>query len=378
MLSDRKLVEPTSLGTVENGNLNEIVANQTYFTPDVLAYNDYNAFGMLKPDRNGEAGDSYRYGFNGMEKDDEVSGKGNSHTAEHWQYDSRIARRWDIDPVVKSHESPYATFANNPIWFVDPSGADSSKISGSNTWTWDVEQGDTYESISSRTGVSVENLRDWNSEYIDTKIKIGASLSISDPTLPMQKGPATATIGDGVITILNYGELFKTTDVVILFEPNLENKDSEYMWFQTLETNDPKQFDASGGQLKLSPNRTLSPMTPFDDKKGGYNLYHRHAKGNDDAINAIPWNYKEKFTAFPYKYPLPSGLHIPRGNTLGFKDRPNRPVINSGEIIWKASLVLRKKVDGNWVDVQTISYGFTQTQDNNSPQPLILQNTNNK
>src|SRR5690554_5822353 len=69
---------------------------------------------------------AYRYGFGGQEKDNEVSGKGNSYTAEFWQYSPRLGKRWNIDPVVKPHESPYATFANNPIWFIDPSGADTS------------------------------------------------------------------------------------------------------------------------------------------------------------------------------------------------------------------------------------------------------------
>lgn len=73
-------------------------------------------------------GRSYRYGFQGQEKDDEVSGKGNSYTAEFWQYDSRLGRRWNIDPIVKHHESPYAAFANNPILFVDPDGADTLNI----------------------------------------------------------------------------------------------------------------------------------------------------------------------------------------------------------------------------------------------------------
>lgn len=68
---------------------------------------------------------SYRYGFNSQERDDEIYGKGNSYTAEYWQYDARLGRRWNMDPVVKPHESPYATFANNAIWFVDPSGADT-------------------------------------------------------------------------------------------------------------------------------------------------------------------------------------------------------------------------------------------------------------
>ena len=92
-------------------------------------------FGMLAcpvhtglPNRH-ESSNEYRYGFQGQEKDDEVSGEGNSYTAEYWQYDSRLGRRWNIDPVVKEHESPYATFANNPIWFADPNGADTNTVS---------------------------------------------------------------------------------------------------------------------------------------------------------------------------------------------------------------------------------------------------------
>lgn len=69
--------------------------------------------------------EGYRYAFGSMEKDDEISGEGNSYTAEFWQYSPRTGRRWNIDPVVKHHESPYATYANNPIWFSDPDGADT-------------------------------------------------------------------------------------------------------------------------------------------------------------------------------------------------------------------------------------------------------------
>ena len=80
----------------------------------------------------------YRYGFQGQEKDDEVKGAGNSYTAEFWQYDSRLARRWNIDPVVKHHESPYATFANNPVWFRDPNGADTTLDEKSRTIIKDI------------------------------------------------------------------------------------------------------------------------------------------------------------------------------------------------------------------------------------------------
>ena len=70
----------------------------------------------------------YRFGFGGQEKDDEVKGNANSYTAEYWQYDARLGRRWNRDPVVKPWESPYAAFGNNPIVFNDPNGADKDGL----------------------------------------------------------------------------------------------------------------------------------------------------------------------------------------------------------------------------------------------------------
>ena len=85
---------------------------------------DYSPFGVQLSERT--ISDGYRFGFQGQEKLDEISGEGNHYTAEYWEYDSRLGRRWNIDPVVKHHESPYACFANNPIWFKDPNGADTT------------------------------------------------------------------------------------------------------------------------------------------------------------------------------------------------------------------------------------------------------------
>jgi len=76
------------------------------------------------PERTYTSSNGYRFGFGGQEKDDEISGNGNSYTAEFWEYDARLGRRWNRDPVVKVWESPYAAFANNPIYYNDPNGAD--------------------------------------------------------------------------------------------------------------------------------------------------------------------------------------------------------------------------------------------------------------
>jgi hypothetical protein len=74
----------------------------------------------------------YRFGYNGQEKVDEIAGAGNHTTAEFWEYDTRLGRRWNRDPVVKPWESSYACFANNPIWYSDVNGDDGTKTGSGN------------------------------------------------------------------------------------------------------------------------------------------------------------------------------------------------------------------------------------------------------
>ncbi|MFW5804541.1 MAG: hypothetical protein ACOCWG_04865, partial [bacterium] len=39
-----------------------------------------------------------------------------------WMYDSRLGRRWNVDPKPNPSFSDYATFAGNPIFYRDPMG----------------------------------------------------------------------------------------------------------------------------------------------------------------------------------------------------------------------------------------------------------------
>jgi hypothetical protein len=59
-----------------------------------------------------------------MEKDDEIKGSGNWLQFGDFGYDSRIIRRNNTDPVVKEWQGGYVTFANNPIYYADPTGYD--------------------------------------------------------------------------------------------------------------------------------------------------------------------------------------------------------------------------------------------------------------
>jgi hypothetical protein len=97
---------------------------------------------MLMPGRNSNS-NSYRYGMNGMEKDDEVNGvTGSSYTATFWQYDSRLMRRWNVDPVDKPWESSYAAFGGNPILNIDPNGDDWYKNNETQSVVWIESNGE--------------------------------------------------------------------------------------------------------------------------------------------------------------------------------------------------------------------------------------------
>jgi len=80
---------------------------------------------MQLPGRNGSTSD-YKYGFNGMLKDDEVKGDGNSYDFGARIYDPRVGRWLSGDPMESKYPSmsTYNFVANSPLIFVDPNGED--------------------------------------------------------------------------------------------------------------------------------------------------------------------------------------------------------------------------------------------------------------
>jgi len=127
-VDDGTYAHNSSTGLLEkvNGTLDGVL---DYYNADVVTANDYYPFGMEMPGRKFvQVGKSYRYSINGQEKDSELNE--NTTTAEYWEYDSRIARRWNADPVIKEWESPYLCFSGNPIFYADPDGMDPEDPKG--------------------------------------------------------------------------------------------------------------------------------------------------------------------------------------------------------------------------------------------------------
>ncbi len=75
--------------------------------------------------------EKYRCSINGQEKTPEIAT--NTTTAEFWQYDARIGRRWNVDPRPNIAISPYNCFVGNPIWFSDIMGDTLSVAKNANS-----------------------------------------------------------------------------------------------------------------------------------------------------------------------------------------------------------------------------------------------------
>lgn len=90
-----------------------------YYTSSIVNAQLYYAYGWNIPGRQINP-DKTRFGFNTQEKSPEIS---NGHTtALFWEYDSRSARRWNVDPRPNPSISPYNVFGGNPIYNTDPLG----------------------------------------------------------------------------------------------------------------------------------------------------------------------------------------------------------------------------------------------------------------
>ena len=60
-----------------------------------------NPFGSSIKSRSYSAGSEFRFGFNTQEKDKEIYNNNETYTATFWEYDGRLGRRWNIDPLFK-------------------------------------------------------------------------------------------------------------------------------------------------------------------------------------------------------------------------------------------------------------------------------------
>jgi RHS repeat-associated protein len=123
----------------------------------------------------------YRYGFNSMERDDELKGAGNSYDFGARIYDSRLGRFLSLDPLQKNYPSlsAYSFVANSPIMLVEVDGrwfvkfdnpADPKQL------VFVAEDGDDLSTLEIHLGVKPGTLTN-HSSLNGMPIKTGTELS---------------------------------------------------------------------------------------------------------------------------------------------------------------------------------------------------------
>jgi RHS repeat-associated protein len=100
----------------------ETLGTATAYKPELLSATDYFPFGMQMPERVVVDGEGYRYGFNGMEKENAVNEDG--YTTAFRDYNTWRGAWTSQDPLQNyfAPYSPYNFVLNNPLYWTDPDG----------------------------------------------------------------------------------------------------------------------------------------------------------------------------------------------------------------------------------------------------------------
>src|SRR5690606_37986839 len=209
----------------------------------------------------------YQYKYNGQEWQDELGL--NMYAMDLRQYDPAIARWVVQDPIVHHSMSPYNSFDNNPVFWADPSGADSQNESPQTT------------GVTLAFGVS-----------LDSVIRSGAAIDFSGNLQSTGKGSKITLTGKNknTVTFNIGGSTSYAGSVPFDIEENILLDINS-----VLEGFNPDNF-AVGFTIGLSANAaaalgvegsaSLSVIRYFNDTYGGYNYFYTQTEltGYDGAI----------------------------------------------------------------------------------------------
>ena len=312
-------IESTDGSDATAGSGGEVIS----YTADVVSFSDYEPFGMLLPGRHGSAGD-YRYGFNGMEADDELKGEGNSYTTEFRQYDPRVGRWLTTDPLASKFpwQSPYVGLDNNPINKVDPSGLATDDwvkdAAGDVKWDKDANSQETTKAGETYLGKTLTYT--FNS-YIDAKLWDG-------PTPLLLPSPAgdklTSTI---TITGLenDAGELtgISATKDVVLGEtpigtardyyPGLDDNQNKFGFTGTVHDDNSV---LTSTVFNFEQHASVSKLEEIGLRSMGYNIVN--------VAQKMTLNYSEgKLTLKTYTDVFPSATLTMNGTEIMYYPQPS-------------------------------------------------------
>jgi len=171
-----------------------------YRKADITSVSDYYPFGSLMPERHWQS-TSYRFGFNGKERDKEgMGGGGSTYDYGFRIYNGQIGRFLSVDPIAKNFPfySPYQFAGNKPIIAIDLDGREELDY---RTYQQGMIQGETKLRLVPFPSVAPSIWQDPN-VYMDNPYWKPApqSPNVHPSTLQLQQGMLPS---DGINYILN-------------------------------------------------------------------------------------------------------------------------------------------------------------------------------
>jgi RHS repeat-associated protein len=254
----------------------------------------------------------YRYGFQGQENDDEIKGSGNSYTTEFRQYDPRVGRWLSLDPLMNMFPdmSPYNSFANNPIYFTDPTGL--------------APQGDYYSKSGNYLGTDGKD---------DNKVYVADGVVEHENKVIKAFGSKELSIGH---------DEFSTISAIVEHEAGTSDSD-ESLWIAHTSNNAATNSNTSLYKKLMSgyssaPDKVKVPMKTSDDspeaKAARHGVIDVLLGGEDPTGGASLWDGTD-FIAW--------GLNSPYGDKPHAKFRQYKSVYISGDIYQDYMMASLKK-----------------------------------
>jgi hypothetical protein len=151
--------------------------------------------------------DQYIYGFDNQRKENEINGEGIDYTAEFWEYDSRLGRRWNIDPKPNPSLSPYCTLENSPFSSKDEKGDTAWKAT--NKWNDDFIK--KYQSFVAK---KIDEYRKNNDHYSCEDLALSLLVDFaSENKLPLAIETGSGKFTNNDANINNPEQFRNTVDV---------------------------------------------------------------------------------------------------------------------------------------------------------------------
>ncbi|OGU60669.1 MAG: hypothetical protein A2X64_08065 [Ignavibacteria bacterium GWF2_33_9] len=276
-------------------------ADLTSYAPyslELRSLNNYYSFGSLQSGQSYQSGKS-RYGFNGMEMDNELGITGKSYTTEFREYNAGVGRWWSPDPKPTASESYYVAFGNNPIANVDPKG----------DWYWvannnlkisnDIKQINhaqtTLSKIDHKQALEINNqlnslVKVWNDpDSPHYAPKIAEYVSKEENRIPVAIGNIIdKAVGGYTLPQKDYSNGIKNPIVI------KQDMDPATVLHETIHNNGGSEFDAYSGMMAAGyGEENLFQILSYKDNWMNGEKQNKRDNANRDKVSL------ELYQSFP-------------------------------------------------------------------------------